>query len=552
MLEPGVRFCPKDGTPLTQTSALSTVPTTTGSRPKSVDITLPVVVGGRYRLEEKRGGGGMAKVYRAFDTTMDRTVAVKLINQELRSEPEFDARFEREAKIASQLNDPHIVVVHDYGIDVEFGPFLVMEYLEGESLRERLNTGGRLPFKAGLQLGAQLMLALIHAHDKGIVHRDIKPDNVFLLNQSGVRLHLRVLDFGIARIYKRDAPGKAEAITHVGAVLGTPRYMSPEQLAGQPVDARTDLYSAALVIYESLTGDLPFVGGKSLCELCPEATPALQAFLHQCLNPTPADRPASALVAYLRLQEMGRASGILLLPPGALETLARSRKSGGGDLTPHSMPTQAIATVPTRASWLASRATRRVLLAAVASGVLAAGALLAMPFLFPKPPPTTPPPVESLLGVKIGDPRQDVVEKLNLLRNSLEKNPWEKDPPPDYIGHVLRPRYLGLPEEEFDRLVASRTTDEKVCALFRDDKLAALTVHAPHPGNAANGVGVGNSESDLAEHYRGEYYQNVPLPAHAGRPAGEVRHYLRRGVSFAIHNGRVTAVALYPPVREEE
>src|ERR671938_555272 len=203
----------------------------------------------------------MAKVYKAIDVTLDREVAVKLINPELRVEPEFDARFQREARIASQLHDPHIVVVHDFGIDPAHGPYLVMEFLQGQSLRERLNTAGPMPLKAGLQLAGQLLLALIHAHGKGIVHRDIKPDNIFLLNQSGVRLHVRVLDFGIARIYRSDDPGRPETITHAGAVLGTPRYMSPEQLAGQPVDARSDIYSAALVIHEALTGQLPYVGG---------------------------------------------------------------------------------------------------------------------------------------------------------------------------------------------------------------------------------------------------------------------------------------------------
>src|SRR5947209_13143186 len=144
-------------------------------------LELPALVGNRYRLVELRGGGGMAKVYRAVDVTLEREVAVKLINPELRSEPEFDARFQREARIASQLADPHIVVVHDFGIDAQHGPFLVMEFLQGQSLRERLQTAGPLPFKAGLQLSIQLVLALIHAHGKGIVHRDIKPDNVFLL-----------------------------------------------------------------------------------------------------------------------------------------------------------------------------------------------------------------------------------------------------------------------------------------------------------------------------------------------------------------------------------
>src|SRR5213075_1973302 len=134
-----------------------------------------------------------------------------------------------------------------FGIDPTHGPYLVMEYLQGQSLRERLGASGPLPLKAGLQLAGQLILALIHAHSKNIVHRDIKPDNIFLLNQSGVRLHTRVLDFGIARIYRRDEPAHAETLTRPGAVLGTPRYMSPEQLAGEKVDARSDLYSAAMV-----------------------------------------------------------------------------------------------------------------------------------------------------------------------------------------------------------------------------------------------------------------------------------------------------------------
>ncbi len=327
-LDDAVRFCPHDGTPLTETAQAVSARTPAGAagRARTQELPLPVVVGNRYRLTELRGGGGMAKVYKAIDTTLEREVAVKLINPELRAEPEFDARFQREARIASQLHDPHIVVVHDFGIDATLGPFLVMEFLQGQSLRERLQQG-TLPLKATLQFGAQLVLALIHAHDKGIVHRDIKPDNIFLLNVSGVRLHVRVLDFGIARIYRAEEPGpQAATLTSPGAVLGTPRYMAPEQLAGNPVDARADLYSIAVVIHEALTGQMPYLSGKKLTEYCPDASPQLQDLLDQCLKPNPADRPAGAIEVYLRLQELGKASGILLLPPGAMDKLVASRQ----------------------------------------------------------------------------------------------------------------------------------------------------------------------------------------------------------------------------------
>jgi serine/threonine-protein kinase len=326
--EENVRFCPNDGTPLAETSAdtTRTFPGRSGGRP---ELKLPLLLGNRYELIEYRGGGGMAKVYKAIDRNLDRDVAVKLINPSCRSDPEFDARFQREARIVSQLSDPHIVVVHDFGIDAEQGPFLVMEYLKGQTLRERLQADGVLPLKAGIQLGAQLLLALIHAHDKNVIHRDIKPDNIFILNQSGVRLHVRVLDFGIARICQGDAEddtlNEQQPLTKPGAILGTPRYMSPEQLAGNPLDVRTDLYSAAMVIYESLTGKLPTLTGKTLVELVPEAPTALSLLLEQCLKANPDDRPSSAVEVYLGLQELGRASGIVLLPPGAINTLLSAR-----------------------------------------------------------------------------------------------------------------------------------------------------------------------------------------------------------------------------------
>jgi serine/threonine-protein kinase len=342
-------------------SAVATPASTRGAPGKK--LQLPTVVGNRYKLLEARGGGGMAQVYRALDLTLERDVAVKIINPELRNDPEFDARFQREARVASQLADPHIVVVHDFGLDPECGPFIVMEFLQGQTLRERLVSGGPLPLKAGLQLCAQLLLALIHAHNKNIVHRDIKPDNVFILNISGVRLHVRVLDFGIARILRGDETNQGDRppLTQPGAVLGTPRYMAPEQLAGQPADARSDIYSAAMVIHEALTGKLPFVTGKTLKQLCPDASDELCALIEQCLKPNPNERPPTAVEVYLRIQELGKASGILLLPPGALEQLAKSRGNVHTDPTVTYVPARR-----PRAAWWPWAAAGGAVLAIVA------------------------------------------------------------------------------------------------------------------------------------------------------------------------------------------
>jgi hypothetical protein len=537
VLQPGIRFCPHDGTPLTETSA-QTVRTPTGAKAaEAKELQLPVIVGGRYRLVEFRGGGGMAKVYRGQDVTLEREVAVKLINPELRTDAEFDARFQREARIASQLADPHIVVVHDFGIDPEHGPFLVMEYLQGQSLRERLLTQGPLPFKAGLQLSAQLMLALIHAHGKNIIHRDIKPDNVFLLNQSGVRLHVRMLDFGIARIYHRDDPTRAETLTSPGAVLGTPRYMSPEQLAGESVEARSDLYSAALVVHESITGQLPYVSGKRLCELCPEATAALQELLDQCLKPNPAERPPSAVEVYLRLQELGKASGILLLPPGAMDRLIAARQQGEP-------------TVAYRAADEEARARRRrrrwMIGIALLLAVLGLGVLTKYLFFSPRTPSSG---AESLLGYKIGDPGPAVVEGLKLFQGG-PLNPWSQDPPPAYVGLVLKAENLRVPPDELNRLDVRRTNDERVCVILADGKVRAIVVRDPHQAATARGVHMGASGGQVLDAYPETESDVVKVPARGGTPAHkiEVRRSDALGIGFEIDRStnRVTAITLYP------
>ncbi len=536
VLDDGVRFCPHDGTPLVDTGATRADSTPTGGkRPQAKELELPVVIGGRYRLEEKRGGGGMAKVYKAVDVTLEREVAVKLINPELRAEKEFDDRFQREARIASQLADPHIVVVHDFGLDPTHGPFLVMEYLQGQSLRERLATAGPLPLKACLQLAGQLFLALVHAHGKGIVHRDIKPDNIFLLNQSGVRLHVRVLDFGIARIYKGDNDGAAPTITHAGAVLGTPRYMSPEQLAGQPVDARSDLYSAALVIWESLTGQLPYLHGKRLCEICPEATPALQDLLEQCLKPAPEERPPTAVEVYLRLQELGKASGILLLPPGAMDRLVAARRATDSTVTYVPQGEQK------------KRLRRRILIGAVAAVAVVGAAGLGKLFFSPSPSVDGP---ERLHGVRVGDDATAVRERLGLRMDAVlptrKGNPWKDLRTRALMSPALREADLGVAENEANELAVYCSNDDHVIIILDTNSIVGVLSTSPQ-ARTNRGVGVGSDASLIARRYADETKQEEHLTVR-GHPVA-VQRFPWLGLAFEVHQGKVVAVALYPPKR---
>ena len=509
-------------------------------------------MGGRYKLSELRGGGGMAKVYKAEDLTLQRVVAVKLINPELRTEQEFDARFQREARIASQLQDPHIVAVHDFGIDPTLGPYLVMEYLEGQSLRERLQTGGPLPLKAGLQIGGQLLLALTHAHEKGIIHRDIKPDNVFLVSQSGVRMHVRVLDFGIARILRKDDPNQGHTLTSPGSVLGTPRYMSPEQLAGQPLDARSDLFSASLVIFETLTGQLPYVSGKKLCELCPDASPSLQDLLDHCLKPAPGDRPQTAVEAYLRIQEFAKASGVLLLPPGAIDAILRGRKRNPPAGSP--TPTVAYPAPPT-----AAQKRRRLLLGLAAVVFLFASAAFVKWYFFhtsyPSPGADNSGGPESVLGIHIGDSRDAAENKLG----NMHTRRWAQKPDDVPLGHVLHPagflpQDLGLSPDKLPDVDVSWTDDKNVVVLYHDEKVRAVIVLEPRAAGTGRGVHIRDDLSVVTDKYdKTGLEPNVNTKTEERNGVKtlqlEIRRYETLGVGFEMHKGKVVGITLFPPVK---
>jgi serine/threonine-protein kinase len=204
---------------------------------------------GRYRLEARIGSGGMSTVYRALDVTLERRVAVKLMNREVATDSDQLERFRREARAVAQLSHPHIVGVIDAGED-DGRPYIVLEYVEGETLKERIRRQGRLPIPEAIAYAIEIAHALGTAHSRHIVHRDVKPQNV-LIDEEG---SAKVTDFGIARTLEEDG------LTADGRVLGTTDYVSPEQALGQYVTGQSDLYSLGIVLYEMLTGEVPFTG----------------------------------------------------------------------------------------------------------------------------------------------------------------------------------------------------------------------------------------------------------------------------------------------------
>ena len=216
------------------------------------DTLIGSVFDGRSRIERKLGAGGMADVYLAEDQELGRRVAIKILNDRHAADDQFVERFRREAKNAAGLSHPNIVSVYDRGT-AEGTYYIAMEYLDGRSLKELIVGRGPAPVKTAVEYARQVLAAVGFAHRHGIVHRDIKPHNV-LVDREG---RVKVADFGIAR-------AGASEMTEAGSIVGTAQYLSPEQARGAPVDQTSDVYSVGVVLYELLTGQVPFTGETPL------------------------------------------------------------------------------------------------------------------------------------------------------------------------------------------------------------------------------------------------------------------------------------------------
>jgi serine/threonine-protein kinase len=228
-------------------------------RPGGAESLVGGVLSGRYMIERLIGEGGMGAVYQAEHTHMRKRMAVKVLHAEMSRLPEVVARFEREAMAAAHIEHPNVAAATDFGKLEDGSFFLVLEYVEGKSLRDFMAEGpAEVP--RVLHIARQIASALGRAHALGIVHRDLKPENVMLVKREDDPDFVKVLDFGIAKVPMGEVAGesKGQVLTQLGMVYGTPEYMAPEQALGQPVDARADLYALGVIVFEMLTGSRPY------------------------------------------------------------------------------------------------------------------------------------------------------------------------------------------------------------------------------------------------------------------------------------------------------
>lgn len=305
----------------------------------------------RYQIIAKIGSGGMADVYKAMDSVLERPVAIKVLHRHFAEDEDFVTRFRREAQAAANLNHPNIVSIYDWGSQ-NSTYFIVMELLEGESLKQHIQSKGMVEPRDAMEITKKVLSALSFAHRNDIIHRDIKPHNIIITKDDEVK----VTDFGIAR-------AGVSTMTQTGTILGTAHYLSPEQARGQEVGVTSDLYSAGVVLYEMVTGRIPFDGENPVAialkhvheapvrpnEINPKVTPALQTIILKAMAKNPESRYQSAAEMRNDIMRLMEGMPIVAVPPDEQETLIMAALPGSRNDTTIQRQTPRPMPAPTKA-----------------------------------------------------------------------------------------------------------------------------------------------------------------------------------------------------------
>jgi len=334
--EDDVEYCPRDQMPLVAII-------------QEQDQLLNRDIDGRFRIIERIGKGGMGAVYKAVQASVGREIALKVLSRSLATDPVAVSRFLQEASAASKLTHPNTVTLFDFGQTSEGLLYIAMELLPGASLDRLIIDEAALSLDRTVNILVQICNSLSEAHSMGIIHRDLKPDNIRIFEQYGIADFVKVLDFGVAKLI---AENRVKNLTETGIVCGTPYYMSPEQIQGEDVDLRTDIYSSGVIFYEMLCGTPPFVGQNTLKillkhlqkeplplkEVKPDLLlpPSVERLINRCLDKDPDKRPQSMeelKSELLALIEAPIQSSISPAAPSESETLPPSR-----DTVTHKIP----------------------------------------------------------------------------------------------------------------------------------------------------------------------------------------------------------------------
>jgi serine/threonine protein kinase len=356
------------------------------------------VLGGRYRVGAMLGRGGMGAVYEAVQQGIERAVALKVMHAHLQDDPLVRARFEREARVVAMLRHPNLVQINDYVESPDEPPFLVMERLHGETLRDVMKRTSRLPADRVARIVVQMLAALDAAHRAGVVHRDIKPDNVFLEHTTAQKDLVKLLDFGVAKFLGKE--DDAVKLTRQGHAIGTPAFMSPEQAMGEPIDGRTDLYAVGATMYQALTGQKPLAEDNladlmhalasrtpaPVTSLRPDVDPALSRVIDRALAKRPDERFATALDMARALESFTKtappAASTLVSAPAAPHDTVRDPVAQTAPL-PYQPPVP-----PARPPWVPparpAGSGQTAIAIALASALLLAGVLVAFGILHAK------------------------------------------------------------------------------------------------------------------------------------------------------------------------